>query len=235
MSIENEKLVNSLLEALRQSDEKGLLVRKLLGELLVSQDGISLLNVLKEEKNPGQPNQLSGGGGKVKSPSGDQWKTGQAVRRMSVNGRVIVVPEANISLIKEIDEKSREKYVKNSRVPLNDFRRFMHGLAGQFNGELSTIKDSKLKKIVLPVMVPHGFGLPDLPDKRADAAVLVHEGHWNGVILCTEVGGTAGEMSEFTPSGNGDEVGTGLLDNGEQVLLINVVSLLKREGFLVMV
>lgn len=160
---------------------------------------------------------------------------GMLVRKIVTYRKQLAIEEKYVALIREVTDKKRKHYFKTSNVPIKDFSRFMSNLAGEFTGNLSKIKDSKLKKLSLPVMVPSGIGLPEMPDDSATKLVVVNSGNWNGVLFCTDVAEEPVAVSNFQSSKNGDILGHATLENGETLSLLNLESILKREGFLTMV
>ena len=160
---------------------------------------------------------------------------GTLIRKIVTYRKQLAIEEKYISLIRPDKKKKRKHYFKTSNVPIKDFGRFMSSLADQFTGTLSTIKDSKLKKLSLPVMIPSGIGLPEMPEASATTLVVVTSGQWNGVLFCREAGEEPVALTNFQSAKNGDILGLASLENGETLSLLNMESILKREGFLTMV
>jgi hypothetical protein len=145
----------------------------------------------------------------------------------------IAVPDADIAMLTELSVAQREKYLKTGSVPLKDFSRFMKNLTRQFKGPLSNLKESTLKQLTLPVMTPRSFDLPPIPDDAAAALIVIGDGQWNGVILCAQIHETIHLMTRFQKAKNGDISGIGFLKDDTKFPLLNVISVLRREGFLV--
>ena len=156
------------------------------------------------------------------------------VRALNISGKTLAVEESHISLIREITPQKRSQYLKDSYVPLKDFGKFMQSLSTEFSGKLSEIKDSKLRKLILPVMVPVGMALSTIPDEHCSAVVIISNGQWHGALCCSTVADKPLNMIKFKKAKNGDIAGIGYLKSGEEVPLLNAVSLLAREGFLAM-
>ena len=173
------------------------------------------------------------------SPSPSQchgeFHSGTLVRKLIIYRNPLAIKEEFIALVKTVTPKKRKQYYKNSNVPLKDFSRLFGGIASQFTGNLSTIKDGKLKKLTLPVMNPSGIGMPEIPDESATKLVVVTSGQWNGVIFCTDVAEEPAALSSFNKAKNGDILGKATVQNNEELSLLNLESILKREGFLSMV
>ncbi len=77
--------------------------------------------------------------------------------------------------------------------------------------------------------------LADIPDENGSQLVFVTNGQWNGVIVCSDVAREPVTMVKFKSAKNGDFVGFGFSEGGLELPLLNVVSILRREGFLTMV
>ncbi len=157
------------------------------------------------------------------------------VRAIALSGAHAFIQENSIALMREVGPEKLQEYLKNSNIPLKDFGGFFKRLAKQFKGTLSTIPEKKLKKLTLPIMVPTGHFLADIPDEDGRHLVFVTNGQWNGCIVCTEVASTPVTMVKFKNAKNGDFVGMGYTEEGLELPLLNVVSILRREGFLTMV
>ncbi len=155
------------------------------------------------------------------------------LRRIVIGDANFAVQENNIALVQAVERKRIKSYLRKNTVPLLDFDRFMKSLAKQFRGSLATLKDSKLKQLSLPVMVPRGLGLTATPDDKATTVLVVSNGEWNGVILCSEVSKETFTMVKFQKAKNGDIAGTGYLEDNSTMSLLNAVSVLRREGFMI--
>lgn len=168
-----------------------------------------------------------------------QGKTGECppteLRELAIGGAPIAIETNNIALIRHLPEKKRKDYLKTNHIPLKDLSRFMRNLSSEIKGELSAIKSRKLKKLNLPLMVPSGIGLLSVPDENATNLVVLSHGQWHGVIFCSDVADKVTTMVKFKKAKNGDIAGIGLVENNHEIPLLNVVSLLTREGFLAMV
>ena len=83
-------------------------------------------------------------------------------------------------------------------------------------------------------MVPQGFDLPETPDFQAQNLLVLSNGSWHGILACEKVEQSPQSMIQFQKKQNGDIAGTGHLENEEEIFLLDSLSLLRREGFLVM-
>jgi hypothetical protein len=157
------------------------------------------------------------------------------LRGITLAGSLVYIQENAIALVREVKKDKLQEYLKKSNVPLKDFGSFFKRLAKQFKGSLAMIPDKKLKKLTLPIMVPTGHLLADVPDENGLQLVFVTNGQWNGVIVCSDVAREPVTMVKFRNAKNGDFVGVGFSEGGLELPLLNVVSILRREGFLTMV
>ncbi|MBU0481683.1 MAG: hypothetical protein KKG47_11340 [Proteobacteria bacterium] len=163
------------------------------------------------------------------------FQTGQEIRIFTIGDREMGVSEANVAAVKDISEREATRCQQRAGVCLKDFGGFWTNLATLFNGPLAEYNNRLLRKMTLPVMVPKGIGLSQLPDSGARFLVVLSSGNWHGVILCSQVHEQPILLGSFTPSRNGDVSGLIERSNVDDILLIDVISLLKREGFLTVV
>lgn len=157
------------------------------------------------------------------------------VHELRIGEVSVAVPAENIALVRPLSKQKKALYMKNSHIPLKDLTRFMRSLAKELQGELAKIKDSKLKKLILPLMVPRGLDLPHLPDENATDLVILTTGLWHGIIFCSGVEVEAKTMVKFKKARNGDIAGIGSLEGGGEIQLLDAASILSREGFLAMI
>lgn len=158
---------------------------------------------------------------------------GAMLRPITIGKLPLAIAEEHLALIKPLSPKKRKKYLRNSQIPLKDLGGWFGRLSGQMKGPLSLLKNSKLKKLLLPLMVPRGMGLADIPDEEATVLVVVSSGHWHGVLLCRRAGEPAPLLS-LAPTKNGDLVGPARLEDDQELQLLDISQLLEREGFLFM-
>lgn len=157
------------------------------------------------------------------------------LREVFIGGSPLAIEESSIALIRSLSEKKRKNYLKTNHIPLKDLSRFMRNLSSEMKGELSAIKNSKLKKLNLPLMVPGGIGLLSIPDENATNLIVLSHGQWHGVIFCSNIANEVRTMVKFKKAKNGDIAGIGFVENDREIPLLNSVSLVTREGFLAMV
>ena len=242
-----DKLVSELEASLHKTEEVGAAIRDLLDELTTEQKKRA-----EKTEGPGPgPEQraevIGSDTGRAEDrppeevltdPVREQKETkacpATEIRCITLGEKIVAMPESVISIHRAVTSKQRKTYLDKNNVPLGDFSRFMRDLSKQFKGALSAVKSKKLKKIILPVMVPRGMELPDMPDDNANELLVVCHGQWCGVVLCSEVYAETKTMEKFRKDRNGDIAGIAFTADGEEVPLLNVVPVLRREGFLVM-
>jgi len=159
---------------------------------------------------------------------------GAMLRPISIGKQALAIAEENIALIKPLSPKRRKKYIKSSQIPLKDLGSWFRRLSGQVKGPLALLKNRKLKKLILPLMVPRGMGLADIPDEEGVMLVVVSNGNWHGVILCRTLAPEAAPLLSLTRAKNGDILGPAQLGEDNTLPLLNIGQLLEREGFLFM-
>lgn len=243
---EVDRLVSDLQTSLERAEYVGETIRELLNELLrvrraqaqESEAGPVAEDIDQDEeayveKRPPEDRDFS----PLAAPEDALVKNCPAteVRGMVLSGSVVYMQENAISLIRDVSKDRLREYLKNSSVPLAHFGGFFKRLSRQFKGSLSAIADKKLRKLSLPIMIPTGFNLNDMPDENGQVLVFVTNGQWNGVLVCSEVEREPVTMVKFRKAKNGDFVGIGYAENGVELPLLNAVSVLRREGFLTMV
>ena len=154
------------------------------------------------------------------------------IRPITIGHLALGIAEKYIALIRPLSPKKRKKYLKNNQIPLKDLGGWFSSLSGQMQGPLALFKNSRLKKLVLPLLYPQGLGLAELPDEEASLLVVVSNGQWHGVILC-RLAQEAAPLLSLVRAKNGDLVGPGRVGEiQEELYLLNIRQLLEREGFL---
>lgn len=250
-SVEAEKLINDLRKSLEKAGEVGSTIGELLGQLIASQQTNAMAqltsphgmlprpthtNTFKTtetwqesptEKIQGQngPDPYSKNGIKSCPPT--------ELRQLIIGSTKLAVQESLIAAIKPLTPSRMQKCIQKSYVPAKDFGSLLHSLSGQFKGPLGRLKSNKLKKINLPIMVPQGMDLPETPDPRAQNILVLSNGSWHGIIVCEKIKPHPQNMIKFEKKQNGDIAGKGYLENEEEILLLDSLSILRREGFLV--
>lgn len=184
---------------------------------------------------PSAPVRLQGkAAAKVAAEKPLSIQPGAMLRSIAIGKLALAIAEEHIALIKPLSPKRRKKYIKSSQIPLKALGGWFRRLSRQMKGPLAQIKNGKLKKLLLPIMIPLGMGLSDLPDEEATMLVVVSSGHWHGVILCRSLGQEAAPLLSLTRAKNGDIVGSARLGENQELPLLNLSQLLEREGFLFM-
>lgn len=241
---EVDLLLNDLQMSLGRAERVGATIKKLVvnlqavRETILDPDGIDGEKLEEAREASGSSNseliaeeseQNAAGGHSIKKCPP------MLLRELIFDDISLYVEESAISLIRKISAGKQRNYIRNSSVPLKDFASLFRGLAKQFKGHLSTIPDKKLKKLTLPVMMPQGLGVPEIPDNQALTLVCVTNGKWNGALLCASASEVTTTMVKFQAARNGDILGNGFCEEGRKFFLLDTVSLLRREGFLTMV
>jgi len=260
---EVDRLVSDLQNSLERAEYVGETIRQLLTELLhvretaaaeradedipedIPEDfSENITEDIPEDMSAEAPQPLSAGSREARMDHAPQRAAEDTsikncpateLRGITVADSLVYIQESAIALVREVTKDKLQGYLKDSNVPLKDFGSFFKRLAKQFKGSLATIPDKKLKKLILPIMLPAGHFLPDIPDENGSQLVFVTNGQWNGVIVCADVAREPVAMVKFRNAKNGDFVGVGFSENGLELPLLNVVSILRREGFLTMV
>lgn len=159
---------------------------------------------------------------------------GAMLRPISIGKQALAIAEEHIALIKPLSPKRRKKYITSSQIPLKDLGSWFRRLSRQMKGTLALLKNRKLKKLILPLMIPRGMGLADIPDEEAAMLVVVSNGNWHGVLLCRSLEPDAAPLLSLTRAKNGDILGPAQLGEDNTLQLLNIGQLLEREGFLFM-
>jgi len=159
---------------------------------------------------------------------------GAMLRAITIGKLSLAIAEEHVALIKPLSPKKRKKYIQSSQIPLKDLGSWFRRLSGQMQGSLALLKNGKLKKLILPLMVPRGIGLSDIPDEEATMLVVVSNGNWHGVILCRSLEQEATPLLSLTRAKNGDIFGLARLGENQELQLLHISQLLEREGFLFM-
>ena len=240
---EVDRLVHDLQASLERAEYVGETIRQLLAELMRVREKSRADESREEERGPAreQTGPVNAPERERVAPAGEGEENSvkncpaTELRGVSLAGSQVFLQENAISMIRQVAKEKQQGYLKNSYVPLKDFGTFFKRLSRQFTGSLANIPDKKLKKLTLPIMVPTGLMLEDIPDENGLHMVFVANGQWNGVIACSEVAKDTVTMVKFKSAKNGDFVGFGYADDGRELPLLNVVSILRREGFLTMV
>lgn len=155
-------------------------------------------------------------------------------RELVINGKAVAVAERSVALVREVPRRRRKQVIKESRVFLKDLFPPLVNLASRFRGPLSGLRSGVLRGLHLPVMIPAGGGMAEYADELATFAVVIYDGWWNGILLCSSVSGGPVPLSGFSRAPSGDFAGTAARGDGRGgCLVLDVERLLRREGFLV--
>lgn len=156
---------------------------------------------------------------------------GEEMLLVRIGNFPLLVARSAIALQEKLKPRARSAYLASSQVALRDFSPLLGRLAGRFQGGLSQIPGSRLKKMHLPLVIPKGGGLPLLPDDQAQHLLVLSHGQWHGIIFGTLEDSLLLPLEHFQAAANGDIAGLGTTGDASYPLL-NPRSLLEREGFL---
>ncbi len=161
---------------------------------------------------------------------------GNGYHELVVNGKALAVPAARVAIIRDLPSRRRRGIIRESRVRLGELFSFFTDPSALFKGPLAGVKGGLLRSLHLPVMVPAGDGIVEYIDELASLVVVIYDGWWNGVILCSEVGPAPVPLSSYTKAPSGDITGSAeWVDGRGRCLVLDTGKLLRREGFLVVV
>ncbi len=223
------RLIQDLQSSLDQAEEVGSTIRTLLDDLLSLNESAPAGDNNEESADNFPPPQDLSARQEIKiCPTTE-------LRGLTIGEAHVYIRESSIAMIRNLNTKKKKEYLKDSSIPLKDFSRFLTSLSKQFKGQMAKIADKKLKKLNLPIMLPSGIGLPEIIDENGTKLVVVSNGHWNGILICSKIDNKTVNMVKFKKATNGDFAGIGYTDDGKELSLLNIVSLLRREGFLTMV
>lgn len=161
-------------------------------------------------------------------------RTGSLVYPVAIGDALIGILDDDIAIIKPLKAKKRKNYIKNSQIPLKDQKRLFRSLSRQMKGSLGQMKDSRLKKLILPLMIPRGLGLPSIPDEEASSLIVLSHGQWHGVLIVRQIGEKPLHLRSFSKGKNGDIAGVALMDDEQTIPILNASQIVEREGFLTM-
>jgi hypothetical protein len=156
------------------------------------------------------------------------------VRILSISGLAVAIPSSVIALVRPVTFAKSSSYLQNATVPLKDLSRFLQRLSRQFKGNLSLIKDRTLMGLSLPIMVPQGHEFAEPPPTEFSTLVIISNGNWHGALACDLIQKSDQVMVKFSNQPNGDLVGTAVLEDGARIPLLDPLSMLGREGLLLM-
>jgi hypothetical protein len=156
------------------------------------------------------------------------------VRVLVVSGLSIAIQSSTIALIRPLKASTATAYLQNGTVPLKDFSRFLLKLSGLFSGSLALVKERILKDLSLPIIIPQGLEFPDLPPANFSTLLIISNGNWHGALACDDIQKTDRIMHQFTKQQNGDLAGVACLEDGSLLPLLDPLSMLRREGILLM-
>ena len=156
------------------------------------------------------------------------------VRVLTISGLAIAIQSNIIALSRPVKPSTAATYLQNGTVPLKDFSRFLLKLSGLFSGSLALVKECLLRELSLPLIIPQGHEFPDSPPPTFNTLVIISNGNWHGALACDDIQSGNRIMDQFAKQQNGDLAGTAYLKDGSQLPLLDPLSMLRREGILLM-
>lgn len=154
------------------------------------------------------------------------------VRIITIRGLAVALQSNVIALIRPVTRARSQSYLQDATVPLKDFSRFMQRLSRQFNSSLSLVKERTLMGLSLPIMTAEGLEFHERVPSEFTTLVIISNGNWHGALACEEIQTEEQTMVKFAKQANGDLVGTAWLEDGDRIPLLDPLSMLQREGIL---
>lgn len=156
------------------------------------------------------------------------------IRRITVSGLTLAIQSSVIALIRPMKATPAAAYLQNGTVPLKDFSRFLLKLSSLFSGSLALVPEQTLKVLNLPIIIPQGHEFPDVPPTDFRTLLVISNGNWHGALACDDIQKSGQIMHQFIKQQNGDLAGIACLEDGSQLPLLDPLSMLRREGILLM-
>jgi hypothetical protein len=89
-------------------------------------------------------------------------------------------------------------------------------------------------ELALPIMTAEGQEFHEVAPASFTTLMIVSNGNWHGALACDEIQAAEQSMIKFAKQPNGDLVGTAWLEDGGRIPLLDPLSMLRREGILLM-
>lgn len=230
---EVEQLVRDLQMSLSRAESVGDTIKHLVNELMTMKEAVEK-QVSSVKSNLAQEDLTLNLQKTTTKPSVKSCPP-TPVRHLVLQDSSIYIQEKTIAMVREIPASRCQAYLQQSCVPLSDFKRPFRSLSRIFQGPLASLSNRSLKKIIIPLVIPRGKDLPETPDLNGNKLVILSNDHWHGAIICSAVGDKPVIMNKFKKDKNGDMVGSGFSETGQLLPVVNIIPVLKREGFLTMV
>lgn len=254
-----EALVRELKDSLQKAEELGTTIRHLLVELVSKQKTAlpimqSLLQMQggliegPDNSSPGEREELprslpaapASVGARTSAAGGTLGSTPTPCDRTQLllimfDEQLVGIEARFVAARRLLQDARRPAYLKNNTVPLKDFGRFFQSLTNQFNGCLASLKNSKLRKLSLPLLTPRGFNLPGKPMETGKEMLVLCNDNWCGILLCSPAEPGQAVMIANQQSNNGDLWKMAFTEDDRQVPLLNCLELLQREGNMILV
>ncbi len=156
------------------------------------------------------------------------------VRILTISGLTVAIQSSVIALIRPVTPAKATAYLQNATVPLMDFSKFLRKLSGLFSGGLALVKEQTLKELSLPIIIPQGLDFPEAPPSEFKTLMVISNGNWHGILACDDIRNSDQAMTQFAKQHNGDLAGVAYLEDGDRIPLLDPLSMLRREGLLLM-
>lgn len=232
-SVQVELLITELQKALEKAGEAGSAIKMMLAEALNADAAASPPRTSKAGAEAAAENSKSARA-KTPIPAPAEPCPATDLRELVMNGIHLALPAECVALTQSIKPAIMRRCLTTNQLPLKYLSGFMQRLAPRLNSRLSELKERKLKKISLPLIIPRGVILSARPDKEASILMIISHDNWHGVLACAEVNPELSVMTRFAKQRNGDIAGIGYIDDERQVMVLDALQILKREGFLLL-
>ena len=156
------------------------------------------------------------------------------VRALTISGLTVAIQSSVIAMVRPVSPAKATAYLQNAVVPLGDFSGFFRKLSGLFSGSLALVKEQTLKELNLPIIIPQGNEFPEAPSSEFKTLVVISNGNWHGVLACDDIRNSDQTMTQFAKQQDGDLAGLAYLEDGDRMPLLDPLSMLRREGILLM-
>lgn len=235
-SVQVELLITELQKALEKAGEAGSAIRIMLAEALNTEPVPEAAppRSLKAEAGAAAAENSKLTNARTMIPSPAQPCPATDLRELVINGTRLALPAECVALSQSLKPQIMRRCLSQNQLPLKYLSGFMQKLAPRLNSRLSELKERKLKKLSLPLIIPRGLELAARPDKEASTFMIISHENWHGVLACSEVNTDNCLMTRFAKQRNGDIAGIGYINDERQILVLDILQILKREGFLLL-
>ncbi len=230
-SVQVELLITELQKALEKAGEAGSAIRMMLAEALNAAP--APLRTSKAGAEAAAENSKLARA-RTLTPGPAEPCPATDLQELVMNGIHLALPAECVALTQRLKPAIMRRCLTTNHLPLKYLSGFMQKLAPRLNSRLSELKERKLKKISLPLIIPRGVILSARLDKEASILMIISHDNWHGVLACAEMSPKLSVMTRFAKQRNGDIAGIGYIDDEQQVMVLDALQILKREGFLLL-